>query len=115
MPPFLNFTKIDNYMVRVPSGDDDPTHAAAVIGLLRTDNSVFAALYFYRAGIAMRPNTVEFDSANASYRLDMYEPILDLLRNEKPVFFQWMDLGGPAQTWGFVSSFSEPVGEHEGI
>lgn len=84
----------------------------AIIGLRREDGSLLGAAYFHHNPDTM-PNT---DSQSATgyvychYRSEDYPRVLDLLRNEKPVYLRYV-AGG----WNIASidTSLEPVGEGE--
>jgi hypothetical protein len=47
--------------------------------------------------------------------LDALAPIVDVLRNEKPVYFTWLDYTAqvPGRLFGVVGTSREPAGEAE--
>jgi hypothetical protein len=114
----ITTTEIARYEANVVSRTE-PNHFAATVWLYRADNSVLAFLRFYRAGVEMAANEfrVDLNSAVASYRFDAFSPIVDLLRNEKPLYFTWFDYSAtaPGRMFGNVGTSTEPVGEQEGI
>lgn len=83
----------------------------AMIKLRRQDGTLIAVAYFHR-----ETGTIpEFDSKNEHdhylihYTAADYGHVLDILRNEKPVFFQFMEHSGV----GNIATSAEPVGEGE--
>ena len=111
-------TEIARYEANVVSRSE-PNGFAATVWLYRVDGSLLAFLRFYRDGVGMATNEFRSDlnAAMASYGFDAYPPIVDLLRNEKPVYFRWFDYSAthPGRVFGVVgTSSSEPVGEEEG-
>ncbi len=113
----ITMTEIATYEANVVSRTE-PNQLAATVWLYEADRSLIAFLRFYRAGIAMAANEYRQDlnAALVSYRLDALPPIVDVLRNEKPVYFTWFDYsaGVPGRMFGVVgTSSSEPVGEQE--
>ena len=103
----ITMTEIATYEANVVSRTE-PNQLAATVWLYEADRSLIAFLRFYRAGIAMAANEYRQDlnAALVSYRLDALPPIVDVLRNEKPVYFTWFDYsaGVPA----VCSASSEP-------
>ena len=70
-----------------------------------------AILWFLPEGTALpdnrkRPHQDVFD---VYYYIDDWEAILDILRNEKPVYFNYRDTNNAAQ----IYTGDEPVGEEE--
>lgn len=70
-----------------------------------------AILWFLPSGSSlpdnrMRPNQNVFD---IYYSVDDWEAVLDVLRNETPVYFNYQDTSNAAQ----IYTGNEPVGEEE--
>jgi hypothetical protein len=109
-------TQIANYTANVIS-PGDPNQFAATISLFRADGSVLAFVRFYRGGTTMAPNQFRSDvnAAEVSFRHDAFPPMVDLLRNETPVYFTWFDYSAqvPGRIFGVVGTSREPVGEAE--
>jgi hypothetical protein len=115
----ITTTEIATYESNVVSRGD-PNQFAATVWLYKADRSLIAFLRFYRGGIEMAANEFRTDlnAALVSYRFDAFHPIVDLLRNEKPVYFTWFDYSAtaPGRRFGVVgTSAAEPVGEQEGV
>lgn len=112
----ITSTQIANYTANVIS-PGDPNQFAATVWLLRTDGSVLALVRFYRPGTMMAPNQFRSDlnAAEVSFPYDAFAPMVDLLRNESPVYFTWFDYsaGVPGRMFGVVGTSLEPVGEQE--
>jgi hypothetical protein len=85
----------------------------AIIGLRDEDNMLLGAAYFHHSSATM-PNA---DTQKATgyischYPADSYAHVLDLLRNEKPVFVEFEVSAGNV---GNIRTSAEPVGEGEG-
>jgi hypothetical protein len=66
----------------------------------------------------MRANEFRADlnAAIVSHRFDAYPQIIDLLRNEKPLYFTWFDYSDavPGRIFGSLGTSREPIGENEG-
>ena len=111
-------TEIAKYEANVISRGD-PNQFAATVWLYKPDNSLIAFLRFYRAGVEMAANEFRTDlnAAMVSFRFDAYQQTVDLLRNEKPLYFTWFDYtaGVPGRMFCAVGTSLEPVGEQEGI
>ena len=115
----ITTTEIATYEANVVSRSD-PNQFAATVWLYRSDQSLLAFLRFYRTGVEMATNEFRSDlnAATVSYRFDAFLPTVDLLRNEKPLYFTWFDYSAtaPGRLFGVVgTSASEPVGEEEGV
>ena len=115
----ITTTEIATYEANVVSRGD-PNQFAATIWLYGADHSLIAFLRFYRGGIEMAANEFRSDlnAALVSYRFDAFPPLVDVLRNEKPVYFTWFDYSAtsPGRMFGVVgTSALEPVGEQEGV
>ena len=84
----------------------------AIIGLRRDDGSLIGAAYFHRDATTL-PDSDEKASSGylwCHYLADDYPRVLDLLRNEKPVYVRHV-AGGWNQA--AITTSSEPVGEGE--
>jgi hypothetical protein len=115
----ITTTEIATYEANVVSRGD-PNQFAATVWLYKADHSLIAFLRFYRGGIEMAANQFRTDlnAALVSYRFDAFPTTVDLLRNEKPVYFTWFDYSAtvPGRMFGIVgTSPTEPVGEQEGV
>jgi hypothetical protein len=108
--------QIENYDVSYFAGGKNVIayEYRAIIGLRRADYSLIGAAYFYRNPDTM-PDADQFDTNNgqiyAHYRWEDFPMVLDLLRNEKPVYFVYT-----GESWGsayIATSMMEPVGEGE--
>jgi hypothetical protein len=113
MPPIT--TEITTYSVGVIS-PGDPNDLAATIWLFDANHSLIAFLRFYHAGSVMVPNQFRHDlnAAEVSYPFDTFPSVVDLLRNETPVYFTWFDYS-PTNRFGAIETSREPIGEQEGM
>lgn len=106
--------EIKNYVVAYYAGAKNLTGHAyrAIISLRDENNALLGAAYFHHSEESM-PNT---DTQKASgfischYHADDYPHVLDLLRNEKPVYLQFEITAGKV---GSIRTNAEPVGEGE--
>lgn len=115
----ITTTEIATYEANVISRGD-PNQFAATVWLYKVGGGLIAFLRFYRGGVEMPANEYRSDlnAALASYRFDAFPSIVDMLRNEKPVYFTWFDYSAtaPGRMFGVVgTSAQEPVGEQEGV
>jgi len=84
----------------------------AIIGLRDDDNRLIGAAYFHHSSTTMPSG----DKQNASgyischYLATDYPQILDILRNEKPVYLEFVTKAGHIAN---VRTSAEPVGEGE--
>ena len=109
-------TQIANYEANVVS-PGEPNQFAATVWLFRADGSLLAFVRFYRPGTTLAPNRwrPDLNAAEVSFRYEAFAPMVDLLRNETPVYFTWFDYSAqvPGRIFGIVGTFTEPVGEAE--
>lgn len=87
----------------------------ARIRLYRTDGSLAAILSFFEPDRMPRdndanPNYPSTGFARVNYPMSLLAPTIDILRNEKPIYFQWIALG---PLYGYVTTSNEPIGEGE--
>ncbi len=104
---------IDKYSVSVIS-DAEPNQFAATVWLFGTDGKVIAFLRFYNPGTPLAPNEFreDLDHPLISYPASALPCVVDVLRNEKPVYFTWFDYR-PVRCFGAVETSREPIGEAE--
>jgi hypothetical protein len=84
----------------------------AIIGLRRDDGSLIGGAYFHRDSATM-PNADDQTSSGyiwCHYCWEDFPQVLDLLRNEQPVFVRYV--GGGWKIASITTSI-EPVGEGE--
>ena len=84
----------------------------AIIGLRRNDGSLIGGAYFHR-DLATMPNTDDQTSTGYvwfHYTWEDFPQVLDLLRNESPVFVRYVAGGWKI---GSITTSLEPVGEGE--
>lgn len=106
--------EIKHYDVEYCAGGKNPKgyKYRVLIGLMRSDKSLIGGAYFHRDPTTM-PNT---DTLNARGYVSLHYPsedfpkVLDLLRNESPVFVRYV---GGIWNMGSITTSSEPVGESE--
>jgi hypothetical protein len=111
----ITTTEITRYEVNVISAGD-PNYFAATVWLYDANQSVVAFLRFYPDGRPLAPNEFRQDlnTAVVSYPLLTLPSVVDVLRNEKPVYFTWFDYT-PIRCFGTVGTSLEPIGEQEGV
>ncbi|HTP64606.1 MAG TPA: hypothetical protein VMJ66_04370 [Geobacteraceae bacterium] len=107
--------EISTYAVSVIS-DAEPNNLAATVLLCDAGGKAIAFLRFYVPGSPLAPNEFRTDLGYplVSYPATALASIVDVLRNEKPVFFTWYDYM-PVRCFGAVGTSREPVGEAEGV
>ena len=110
----MSIKEIKNYDVAYYAGAKNLSghRYRAIIGLRDENNHLLGAAYFHHSSDTM-PNA---DTAKATgyischYPAEHYPHVLDLLRNEKPVFVEFeVQLGNV----GNIRTSAEPVGEGE--
>lgn len=84
----------------------------AIIGLRRQDGTLIGAAYFHRSSKTLPDSDAPGTSGqiNCHYMAEDYQQVLDVLRNEKPVYLCYV-----AEGWniGSIATSMEPVGEGE--
>jgi hypothetical protein len=106
--------EIDKYAVSIHSKGYP---CSDTITLYRTNGTIAAVLNFYSDESTSPTNTVNssFPSsgyAQISYPESAFASAIDVLRNEKPLYFHVHQL---PNTTGSIRTSSEPIGEEEGI
>ncbi len=83
----------------------------SVIGLYAPDGSAIGGIYFHRDMTTIPDGDVQDPSGYVwcHYSWNEYAAIMDMLRNERPVFLRYLD------SWSMASltTSPEPVGEGE--
>lgn len=105
-------TEISKYGIAVGS-DGEPTKLAASISLFDVNGKAIATWRFYPSGSALAPNEFRADLGMAlvSCPVSTLPAVVDVLRNEKPLYFTWYDY--PTSRFGAIQTSREPVGETE--
>jgi hypothetical protein len=106
--------EIKKYDVAYSAGGKNTTgyQYRAIIGLRRDDGSLIGGAYFHRDPATM-PNTDEQTSSGyvwCHYSWEDFPRVLDLLRNEKPVYVRYVAGGWRIAS---ITTSLEPVGEGE--
>jgi hypothetical protein len=107
--------EISTYSVSVIS-DAEPNKFAATVQLFDASGKAIAFLRFYTPGSPLAPNEFRMDLGEAliSYPSTALASMVDVLRNEKPLYFTWYDYM-PVRCFGAVGTSREPVGESERV
>ena len=100
--------EIDTYTLRIKT-PNQPTNYNRVI--FSRGSFGLAFLYFVPVGNALGTNRKRAgrNVFDVYFWMDTWEPTVDMLRNEKPVYFGYSDTTGR----GSISTAAEPVGEEE--
>ena len=110
-------TEITKYSVDVISYGD-PNKKMANVELFDTKGKEIAFLRFYSTESSPAQNEFRSDLGYpvVSYPSAALASVVDILRNEKPLYFIWYDYM-PVRCFGAISfgTSREPVGEEEGI
>ena len=90
--------------------DRDRSSFRACIGLRDKGGRLIGAVYFHDDGAVHSPpaGRTERGVVMLNYPMASYAHVLDILRNEKPVFLRYRDGDPPA---GSIDTSIEPVGE----
>lgn len=99
-----------NYFGGGATTDVHPYRAA--IKLRRADKTLIGIAYFHRAVSTMpdRDSKNNLGYYECHYHALDYPNVIDLLRNEKPIYFEMMESRIPM---GNIATGAEPVGEGE--
>jgi hypothetical protein len=109
----VTMKEISTYAVSVLS-DAEPNKIAATISLFDTSGKVIAFLRFYQTASPLAANEFRTDLGYplVSYPYMALASTVDILRNEKPLYFTWYDYM-PIRCFGAVGTSREPIGESE--
>ena len=93
--------------------DRDRSRYRASIGLRDQRGRLLGAIYFHSDVAAQSPaaRRTEKGLVILNYPVDCYTHIVDMLRNEKPVFLRYRDGDPPSAS---IDTSAEPVGEGPG-
>ena len=82
--------------------------------LFDAGGKTLASLRFFTPGSLLAPNEFRADWGYplVSYPFTALASVVDILRNEKPLYFTWFDYM-PVRCFGAVGTSREPVGEAE--
>jgi hypothetical protein len=107
--------EVTNYSVSVFS-HAEPGQVSAAVMLFDQAGKAVAFLRFYPQGAAPAPNEYRRDvgCALVSYPQTSLAAVIDVLRNEKPLFFSWHDYL-PERCFGAIGTSREPIGEGQEI
>ncbi len=99
-----------NYFAGGQSGDNYPYKAT--IKLRRGDGTLIGVAHFYkdRNDLPACDTINKNEQYHCHYHISDYANVLDILRNEKPVFFDFL---GGKWNMGSIATTSERVGEGE--
>lgn len=105
--------EINKYAESIIS-DAEPNKFAATVWLFDAAGNVIAFLRFYLPGIPLARNEFRTDLGYplVSYPSTALSSMVDILRNEKPLYFTWYDYM-PVRCFGAVGTSREPIGESE--
>jgi len=96
--------EIESYQVSIPTS----TWASAIIFLMAKNQSGFHSRYFFRRTEEAPRVSPSGNGVNVFMPASQYPNVLDLLRNEKPVYLHIHDSSGASLT-----TRAEPIGEGE--
>jgi hypothetical protein len=109
----VTHTEIATYGVSILSAAE-PNNLAATVDLLDAGGKTLASLRFFTPGSPLAPNEFRADLGYplVSYPFTALASVVDILRNEKPLYFTWFDYM-PVRCFGAIGTSREPVGEAE--
>jgi hypothetical protein len=106
--------EIKNYDVAYYAGAKNVTGHPyrAIIGLRDDDNMAIGAAYFHHSQSTMPTADTQKENGYiyCHYPAEHFPYVLDILRNEKPVFVEFEESAGNVSN---IRTSSEPVGEGE--
>ncbi|MCA9991398.1 MAG: hypothetical protein H6666_09845 [Ardenticatenaceae bacterium] len=105
MPNFIS-SPIDKYKVVLYGKDATGGDLVAFIHCYHDGNNVMTC-EFYREGSALPENRNAGGRVGLAYPWSHFGAVLDVLRNEKPLYFGFIE----STKVGYVSTKEEPVGE----
>jgi hypothetical protein len=101
---------VDNYLVTVFSGTFTWSQRIFLNG---ASGRTVAIAYFFEDGVTMPKPTgadpATGDMITLTYRSKRFKDVVDLLRNEKPIYVFFSEEGG----YGAIGTFAETVGDAE--
>lgn len=103
--------EIKNYAVRFhggPEGSGTGTQIRSQIHLFDASNKMVGSIDFFERGKELPADRNEGRIVMAMYA-DMMRTVVDVLRNEAPVYFEWQERLKNA----YLGTSQEPVGEGE--
>ena len=102
---------IDTYSTYYFHGKWDTNGPVAVVKLRDNGANKWAQINFYSGGSNSLNNPIiEIGSTVfVNMHTDMVEPVIDTLRNEKPIFFNY----NTGTNYAYLGNSTEPVGEEE--
>ncbi len=101
----MDFKEIKNYSYDIITRDDHP----ARLNLFDNDNKIIARAVFVKDSLKLPENREYEDHSFIYFRFSALPAIIDMLRNEKPVFYRWIK----EAKRGHITTSKEPVGEEE--
>ncbi len=101
----MPLTKIDGYEVMYSANQFPPRV------WLKAGGEYISDLYFLPDGSALPPDTQIGTHVKLHYHLQDLQNVLDLLRNEKPMYLLYSGSGGGFENG--IKTTPEPVGEEE--
>jgi hypothetical protein len=109
----ITTTEVAKYSV-VMISPGEPNKFFATIALFDAAGAEIGFLRFYEPSVRMARNEFRADLGHplVSYRASSFAGVVDLLRNESPVYFKWFDYSR-TRRFATVETNREPVGESE--
>lgn len=102
----MALTKIDEYEVMYSANTFAPRIA------LKSSNKFIAALYFRPNGSALPPDGMVNNQVLLYYHLDDYQNVVDLLRNERPMYLLYSGSGSGFENGILTASEAVGAAEH---
>ncbi len=101
----MSLTQIEQYQVLYSSNKFVPRIA------IKSGNKYIGQLIFYDSGATLPDDTILNGEVHLYYHLEDFPNIIDLLRNEEPVFLLYSGSGPEFEN--AITTAAEPIGEGE--
>jgi hypothetical protein len=101
----MAFKEVKTYLYEISTRDDYP----AKLDLFDKNKKIIARVLFAGDSRPLPENRGHPGYYSIYFRFSALPPIIDMLRNEKPVYFDWEE----KEKRGHIKTSKEPVGEEE--
>ena len=101
----MTFKEINTYLYEINTRDDFP----AKLDLFDKEKKIIAKVTFVEDSAELPESRCHPGYCSIFLRFSALAPLIDMLRNEKPVYFNWDE----KERKGHIKTSKEPVGEGE--
>ena len=99
--------EIERYHILVYGGPEGYQDTRAEIALYDKNNNVVGFIRFIDSGMKFEKDYISMDIIRMHLPSNMFINVIDILRNEKPIYIHF------TANRGFLTTSKEPVGEEE--